>query len=79
MEWLLSLVLQLVSMSDGFSQATMNKPLKAVIQEHFVCGKYFEHHEEEFHEAMRTEPAMLRAQALESLRVQVLSKCGVRP
>ena len=79
MEWLLSLVLQLVSMSDDFSQATMNKPLKAVIQEHVVCRKYFEHHEEEFQEAMRIEPAMLRAQALESLRVQVLAKCGVRP
>ena len=37
MEWLLSLVLQLVSVSDDFSQATMNKPLKAVIQEHAVC------------------------------------------
>lgn len=72
-------VLQLVSMSDDFSQATMNKPLKAVIQEHVVCRKYFEHHEEEFQEAMRIENPTLPRHALEFLRVQVLAKCGVRP
>lgn len=78
MEWLLSLVLQLVSMSDGFSQATMNKPLKAVIQEHVVCRTYFEQHEEEFQEAMCIENPAVRRHALEFLRVLVLAKCGVR-
>ena len=79
MEWLLSLVLQLVSMSDDFSQATMNESLKAVIQEHVVCRTYFEHHEEEFHEAMWIENPALRRHALEFLSVQVLAQCGVRP
>lgn len=79
MEWVLSLIIQLVSTGDDLSQAMMNKPLKAVIQEQVVCRKYFEHHEEEFQEAMRIENPTLRTYALESLRVQVLAKCGVRP
>jgi len=59
MEWVLSLILQLVSTADDLSQVTMNKPLTAVIQELVVCRKYFEHHEEEFQEAMRIEnPAL---------------------
>ena len=66
-------------MSDDFSQATMNEPLKAVIQEHVVCRKYVEHHEEEFQEAMRIENPTLRSHALESLRVQVLARCVIRP
>jgi hypothetical protein len=79
MEWVLSLILQLVSTGDDLSQATMNRPLKAVIQEQVVCRKYFEHHDEKFQEAMRIENITLRRHALESLRVQVLAKCGVRP
>lgn len=79
MEWVLSLILQLVSTADDLSQATMNKPLTAVIQEQVICRKYFEHHEEEFQEAMQIENLTLRRNALESLRVQVLAKCGVRP
>jgi hypothetical protein len=79
MEWVLSLILQLVGTADDLSQAAMDKPLKAVIQEQVVCRKYFEHHEEEFQEAMRIENPTLRGHALESLRVQVLAKCGVRP
>ena len=79
MEWVLSLILQLVSTADDLSQATMNKPLKAVIQEHVVCRTYFEHHEEEFQETMRIENPTRRRHALESLRVQILAKCGVRP
>jgi hypothetical protein len=78
MEWLLSLILQLFSTGNDLSQATMNKPLKAVIQEHVVCRTYFEHHEEEFQEAMRIENPTVRGHVLESLRVQVLAKCGVR-
>lgn len=79
MEWILSLTLQLVSAADDLSQAIMNKPLTAVIQEHVVCRKYFEDHEEEFQEAMRIENPTLQMRALESLRAQVLAKCGVRP
>lgn len=78
MEWVLSLFLQLVSTGDDLSQAIMDKPLKAVIQEQVVCRKYFEHHEEEFQEAMQIENPARRRHALESLRVQVLAKCGVR-
>lgn len=79
MEWVLSLILQLVGTADDLSQATMNRPLTAVIQEHVVCRKYFEHHEEEFQEVMRIENPTRRRYALESLRVQVRAKCGVRP
>ena len=79
MEWILSLIIQLVSTGDDLSQATMNKPLKAVIQEHLVCRTYFEHHEGEFQAVMLIEDPTLRRHALESLRVQVLAKCGVRP
>lgn len=79
MEWLLSLMLQLFNIGDDLSQAAMNKPLKAVIQEHVVCRKYFERHEEQFQEAMRIENLTRRSHALESLRVQVLAECGVRP
>lgn len=79
MEWVLSLIFQLVSIMDDLSQATMNKPLTAVIQEQVVCRKYFEHHEEEFLEAMQIENPTRRRHALESLRGQVLAKCGVRP
>ena len=79
MEWVLSLILQLVNAADDLSQATMNRPLTAVIQEHVVCRKYFEHHEEEFQEALRIENPTRRRHALESLRGQVLAKCGVRP
>ena len=79
MEWFLSLLLQLVSAADDLSQATMNKPLTAVIQEQVVCRKYFEHHEEEFHDVLRIENPTRQRHALESLRVQVLAKCGVRP
>lgn len=78
MEWILSLILQLVSAVDVLSQATINKSLTAVIQEYVVCRKYFEDHEEEFQEAMRIENPMRRCSALESLRVQVLAKCGVQ-
>lgn len=79
MEWVLSLIIQLVSTGDDLSQATMGQPLKVVIQEYVVCRKYFDHHEEEFQEAMRIENPTRRRHALESLRVQVLAKCGVRP
>jgi len=79
MEWVLSLILQFVSAADGLSLATMNKPLTAVIQEHVVCRKYFEDHEEEFQEVMRIADPMRRMHALGSLRVQVLAKCGVQP
>jgi len=79
MEWVLSLILQLVSTADDLSQAIMNKPLTAVIQEQVVCRTYCEHHEEEFQEVMQIENPSLRAHALESLRVQALAKCGVRP
>jgi hypothetical protein len=79
MEWFLSLILQLVSTGDDLSQATMNKPLTAVIQEQVICRKYFEHHDEEFQEAMSIEGATQRQLALERLRLQVLAKCGVRP
>lgn len=79
MEWVLSLILQLVSTADDLIQATMGQPLKAVIQEQVVCRKYFEHHEEEFQEVMRIENPTRRRYALESLRGQVLAKCGVRP
>lgn len=48
MELVLSLILQLVSASDDFSQAAMDKSLTAVIQEQVICRKYFDHHEEEF-------------------------------
>ena len=79
MEWVLSLILQLVSAADDLSQATMNKSLTAVIQEQVVCKTYFEHHEEEFQEVLRIENPMRQRHALESLRTQVLAKCGVRP
>lgn len=79
MEWILSLILQLIIAADDLSQAIMGKPLTAVIQEHVVCRKYFEDQEEEIQEVMRIENPTLRKQELESLRVQVLVKCGVRP
>lgn len=79
MEWVLSLILQLVSAVDDLSQATINKSLTAVIQEHVVCRKHFEDHEGEFQEAMRIEDPMRRTHAPRSLRAQVLEKCGVRP
>ena len=78
-EWLLSLILQLVSTADDLSQATMDEPLKAIIQEHVACGEYFEHHEEEFQEARRIGNPTLRRHAMDSLRVQALAKCGIRP
>ena len=76
---MLSLILQIVTAADALSQATMNKPLTAAIQEHVVCRKYFEQHEEEFQSAIRIEDPMRQRQSLESLRAQVLAKCGVRP
>lgn len=79
MEWILNLILQLVCSADDLSQATMNKSLTAVIQEHVVCRKYFEGHEGEFQKAMRIENPTRRTYALDSLRVQVQAKCGVWP
>lgn len=78
MEWILSLILQLVSAADDLSQAIMNKPFTVVIQEHVVCRKYVEDYEDEFQEARQIENPMRRSQVLEALRVQVLQACGVR-
>lgn len=79
MEWILNLILQLVSSADDLSLATMNEPFMVVIQEHVVCRNYFEHHEVGLQEAMRIEDPVRRMQVLGALRGQVLEKCAVRP
>lgn len=79
MEWLVGLVLQLISGGDAFTQATMNMSLKEVLQEYVVCRKDFEEHQREFEEAMTIEEPDLRRNALETVRVRVLAKCGITP
>jgi hypothetical protein len=73
------LILQVVSGGNSLTQATLNMPLKEALQEYVVCRKDFNEHQNEFEDAMNIGDLTLRRHALESLRVQVLAKCGVRP
>lgn len=79
MVWWVSLIIQMVSGGDAFTQATMNMSLKEALQEYVVCRKYFEDHENEFEEAMTIEEPPQRQLTLLHLRLKVLGECGVRP
>lgn len=79
MVWWLSLIIQVVSGGDAFTQGTMSMSLKEALQEFVVCRKDFEDHQREFEEAMNIEGLTLRQPALEGRRLKVLAKCDVRP
>lgn len=79
MVWLVSLIIQVVSGGDAFTQVTMNVSLKEALQEYVVCREGFEGHQKEFEEAITIEGPTQRQLVLERLRLQVLVKCDVRP
>ncbi len=79
MVWWVSLIIQVVSGGDVFTQTTMNMSLKEVLQEFVICRKEFEEHQQEFEEATTIEGPTQRQLVLERVRLQVLAKCDVRP
>jgi hypothetical protein len=79
MVWWLSLIIQVVSGGDAFTQGTMSMSLKEALQEYVICRKDFDDHRKEFEQAMTIEGPTQRQFALERVRLQVLAKCDVRP
>lgn len=79
MEWLLPLILQIVIPADSLMQVTLNKSLAQVIQEQISCRKEFDEAKPEFEQANDIDDVLMRLNAVDKLRRQVLLRCGVRP
>ena len=79
MEWLLSLILQIVIPADSLMQVTFNKSLAQVIQEQISCRKEFNEAGPEFEQANNMDDVVVRLNAVDRLRRTVLLRCGVRP
>ena len=79
MEWLLPLILQFVIPADSLMQVTLNKSLAQVIQEQISCRKEFDEARPEFEQANDIDDALMRLNAVDKIRRQVLLRCGVRP
>lgn len=79
MEWLLSLILQIVIPADSLMQVTLNKTLAQVIQEQISCRKEFDEAGPEFEQANQIEDPFQRLNTIDRLRRTVLLRCGVRP
>ncbi len=79
MEWLLPLILQIVTPADSFMQVTLNKTLAQVIQEQISCRKEFDEARPEFEQANNIDDVVARLNAVDRLRRTVLLRCGVRP
>ena len=79
MEWLLSLILQIVIPADSLMQVTLNKSLAQVIQEQISCRKEFNEAKQEFEQANMIDDVVARFNAVDRLRRTVLLRCGVRP
>lgn len=78
MEWWI-LILQVVSGGDALTQTTLSMSLKEALEEHVVCTKGFAEHRKGFEEPVNIGDLTLRWHALETVRLQVLAKCGVQP
>jgi hypothetical protein len=79
MEWVLPLILQFVIPADSLLQLTLNKSLAQVIQEQISCRKEFDEARSEFEQADNIDDIVIRLNAVDKLRRQVLLRCGVRP
>lgn len=79
MEWLLPLILQIVIPADSLMQVTLNKSLAQVIQEQISCRKEFAEAQQEFEQANNIDDVLVRLNAMDKIRRQVLLRCGVRP
>mgnify|MGYP003460399554 FL=1 len=79
MEWLLSLILQIVIPADSLMQVTLNKTLAQVIQEQISCRKEFDEAQQEFEQANNIDDVLMRLNDVDKIRRQVLLRCGVRP
>ena len=79
MEWLLPLILQIVIPADQLMQVTLNKSMAQVIQEQISCRKEFDEARLEFEQANDIDDVLMRLNAVDKIRRQVLFRCGVRP
>ena len=79
MVWWVSLIIQVISGGDAFTQRTMNMSLNGALQKYGVCRKEFEEHQREFEEATTIEKPTQRRIALERVRLKVLAQCDMRP
>ncbi len=79
MEWLLPFILQIVIPADALMQVTLNKSLAQVIQEQISCRKEFSEARQEFEQVNNIDDVVMRLNAVDKLRRQVLLRCGVRP
>lgn len=79
MEWLLPLILQIVIPADSLTQITLNKSLAMVIQEQISCRREFDEAMPEFEQVNAIDDPLMRLNAIDRLRRQVLLRCGVRP
>lgn len=79
MEWLLPLILQIVIPADSLMQVTLNKSLAQVIQEQISCRKEFAEAQPEFEQANNIDDVLIRLNAMDKIRRQVLLRCGVKP
>jgi len=79
MEWLLPLILQFVIPADSLMQVALNKSLAQVIQEQISCRKEFDEARPEFEQASAIDDVVVRLNAVDKIRRQVLLRCGVRP
>lgn len=79
MEWLVLLMLQVLVPADALMQVTLNKSLAQVIQEQISCRKEFDEARSEFEQADNIDDIVIRLNAVDKLRRQVLLRCGVRP
>jgi hypothetical protein len=79
MEWLVLLMLQVLVPADALMQVTLNKSLAQVIQEQISCRKEFDQTRQEFEQANAIDDVVMRLNAMDKIRRQVLLRCGVRP
>lgn len=79
MEWLVLFMLQVLVPADALMQLTLSKSLAQVIQEQISCRKEFSEARQEFEQVNNIDDVVMRLNAVDKLRRQVLLRCGVRP
>jgi hypothetical protein len=65
--------------TNSLVQVTLNKSLAQVIQEQISCRKEFDEARTEFEQANNIDDVVMRLNAGDKMRRQVLLRCGVRP
>lgn len=60
-------------------QLVLSKSLAQVIQEQISCRKEFDQARQEFEQANAIDDVVMRLNAMDKIRRQVLLRCGVRP